>query len=189
MRESIKGEVAISRDVWLALEIAHSDFADKLRHLLGAHELESAGSLVEALHALALECSDYASTCKELKKQVKKGRPKVVKPTPKEKTQNKLECALLPALYEYKSPTGRPVVYGAKYDRLTFKVVVERREELARTNKAKPTIKAAIDSLNAQRAMENSRREGAAIKDDFEKVHSAYKRGKRLLAEKSKPAT
>lgn len=186
MRESIKGEVAIARDVWVALEIAHGDFADKLRHLLGVHELESAGPLVGALHALALECSDYASICKELKKQVKKGRPKV-KPIPKEKTSNALTAAALWQTHELRKRPGRPTAMGPKFDKLTFNAVEKRREALTQANKSKPTIKAAIDSLNAESARKNFKQEGAAVKGDFERVHSAYKRGKKLLAEKSKP--
>ncbi len=186
MRESIKGELVITKDVWMTLEFAYRDFSDKLSGLLNLHKAESIGPLADALRTLADESAKLANDYREIKLLVKKGRPKV-KPTPKIKTSNALVA--LGEQYELRKRPGRPTTRGAKFDKLTFKVVEGRRQELAQTNKAKPTIKAAIDSLNAEAARENSKQEGAAIKGKYERVHSAYKRGKKLLVGKSKLMT
>lgn len=186
MRNSKDVKVAISKDVWMALERAHSDFADKLQHLLSSHGSDSVEPLREALRVLAKECSDYASICRELETQVKKGRPRV-KPTPKIKTRNALLAAALSHSHVFQKRPGPPSTNGPKFDRLTFKAVEDRRKELAETNTSKPTIKAAIDSLNAESARLNSKREATTIKKHFERIHSAYKRGKKLPSKKSKP--
>ena len=179
MRVSIKGVPAIPKEVWSTKAGMHREFSESLSLLLSTDE---SGPLAKALREMIEKNKRLAEACDELYKETRKGRP-TKKPA---RTENGLLAILHPHLYELRKRPGRPTQYGAKYDKLTFKVVAEQRKELAQANKSKPTVKAAIDSLNAQLARDSSRRELTAIKTEFERVHSAYKRGKKLLDEKSK---
>ena len=174
MRVSIKGVLSIPKEVWSTKAHMHRGFSESLSLLLSADE---SGPLVDALREMIDKNKRLADVCDEIRKETRKGRP-----TKKNaiKTNNALIAILCPDSFELRRRPGKPTQYGPKYDKLTFKVVEERRQELAQ-KKSKPTIKAAIYSLNAQLARDNSKPDSTYyLRKEFARVHSAYQRGKKL---------
>ena len=175
MATTKSGDMAIPRIAWALRASAHQEFANSLSELLSAHAMEATAPLAGALDALKERHHWLALACEDLKKGTKRGRPrKILKP--------ESPTSMLKRLLNSGPPKrrGRPSEYGPDFDKLTFKVVEQRREELGKGENSQSTIKAAIDSLNAQVATENSMRITSAIKGDFNRVHSAYQRGKKL---------
>ena len=175
MKMNKDGEPAISSQIWSLLANMHREFSESLSLLLTVDDVTP---LADALRAMIVEHNRLAVIQYELQSETRKGRPrkekKVVPPT-----GNRLADLLWPGRV-IKKPPGRPVKGGPYFDRLTFNVVEQRRAELAAKNRCKPTIKAAIDSLNADRARDQSVRVVAFVSVKHNKVRSSYRRGKLL---------
>lgn len=178
MRRSYKGEVAIPKEVWLAKASTHRDFAAKLSRLLAVHTCEVDESLAQALRQVIDECNHQECLCLQAHKATKRGRPKGTSDK-KIIPSNQLAVAVAAGKFEHCELPN--------YDSLTFAAVEVMRQELAETKRSKPTVKAAIDYLNAEAAREFKKQKEHSIKVNFEAVHSAYKRGKKLSQKKSKP--
>lgn len=179
MRTTKSGEPSIPKAIWDIKASMHRTFADELSVIAHAAGLVRSGMLEPNIKRhLAL-----ADACDELAAETRRGRPK--SPVTKaERGQNRLADILL-GIPPKRKP-GRPSAAGKDYDEMTYRAVEEKRKELALSNKAKPTIRAAIDSLNSQIARDNGVRESQYLKDNFDHVHSAYKRGRSKLLAKVK---
>ena len=177
MRSTKSGEPAISKSTWRAKAGAHRQISDEIEALLAANAGAPSG-IAESLASLQHRHSELADICKELEAETKRGRPTARKPQ---------RNALMGPIDLPRKP-GRPTEHGPKFDRMTYKVVEARRAELAVTNLAKPTIKAAIESLNRERAQHAGRHAaGDYLKNEYQRINSSYQRGQRLVERDQNP--
>lgn len=178
MRKNKSGEPAIPKAEWSTRAHMHRKFADELLGIAKA-----AGAFGEALLQSTIDRHlSRAHACDELAAETKKGRPKAA--TEAVSSPNRL-AAILSGIPAKRQP-GRPRKSSeVDMNELTYRVVEKRRTELAKSNKTKPTVKAAIDSINIEVASRNGVREREVLKGDFDLVHSAYKRGKKQASAKS----
>ena len=167
------GEPVIPKAEWSTRAHMHRKFADELLDLAKA-----AGAFGEALLQPTIDRHIRRSEiCDELYSEVAKGRPKKA-------VVNKL-AAMFPMLKPPpKKPGGPRKAAGVDMNALTYRVVEQRRAELAQNNTAKPTTKNAIDSINEQIASEYGVQRNKVVLGDFDIVYSAYKRGKKQAKEK-----
>ena len=180
MRVSIKGEIAIAKETWHCKGFAHQDFAAELAELISIIKSDCPSYITDALTALKNKHLEIAGGCEKLANDTKRGRPKAQpKPTP---ASNPLVAAALGIPYFRKNKPGRPRKFGRKHDALTYVAVEERRTQLAASNCSKPTVKAAIDSINEQFARSQNKRVGTAQIKNYQRVRAAYGRGKRAVA-------
>lgn len=176
MRVSIKGTVSIPVEVWSNSAHMHQEFADSLCLALGYEDR----FLVDVLLHMIDRHETLAEICDVLRKETKKGRPKKKVPN-LQPTSYRLSDMLLIGRVVSKKKIGRPVTFGAAHDRLTFKRVEQRRGELASENRSKSTIKAAIDSLNMEKAKAQPVQESIYVGDNYTKVHNSYLRGRKQI--------
>ena len=180
MRKTKSGAPALPKVMWAIKACTHRDFATELLGLMEAELLpllEAATNadlctLADALLHLHRMHSDRAGTCSWLAAATKRGAPK------------KSTHGYGPELAELlgmdtakKRRPGRPTKWGPAMHRKAFEIVERRRAALAERGKPKSTIKAAIDSLNAEIVC---RREGITVKNQYASLYSAYRRGKQL---------
>jgi len=177
MRARKNGEPAIPKLLWRSMATSHRQFADELTSLLAVSEIDGECPSARRLIALRDKHARLAEICAEHESETKPGRPpRRVLP------QNALASMIKgnpdrPA--DVRRKPGRPTEFGPRHDLLTYTAVELRRSELAGKRPTKPTIKAAIDSLNEELARGLNKRVGSFTKDAYHRVRSAYQRGKR----------
>ncbi len=177
MRASIKGESAIPKEVWYVKAFTHEDFAADLAGLIATIQGDCPVPIVAFLAAWQSKHARLAEDYYEKAKETKPGRPKG--PPKPESSPYPLTAVAYGIAYIPKKKVGRPATNGRGFDSVTYKAVEEERKKLKASNRTKPRIKDAIDSLNAQVAASNGKQVRAAIKENYQRDRAAYGRGKR----------
>lgn len=171
MRKNKIGSVAIPAVAWGLAADAHLEAAQKLVALFDLDGVDSKSILATAVTKLAMWHIESASTYQRLAIAVKPGRPK-------SKPVNALMLLRPPPK---KRGIGAPVKFGDGYDIKTFHLVEEHRELLAASNSTKPTIRSAVEALNATVADKFGKRRVSYNKSVRNHTLSSYQRGKRLV--------
>lgn len=170
MRKSIKGRVALPKEVWSALASANRDFVNSLEIFMRDFDSQATDALRDGLKKLRDDHAAYAQIAAERFSKTKRGRP-----------------AKVTANAEAKRGPGRPRKHAIDVDVATFKAI-EYPRVLASINKAPiPTIVSAVDAFNAEVANDAGKVTHTYIKAKRAATLSAYQRGKRRLKKNQNP--
>lgn len=167
------GSRAIPKLVWDTLAVAHLRIADELKKVIDEVDPEREFATFERLSELFQTHSKQAHACARCAANTKPGMPKKI-------PKNALTSPM-------KKPPGRPTNRGPKFDRGTYLLVERVRKDLKIPGTIKVSVKAAIDSLNKERAARVNRRVGSFVKDEYDRVRSSYYRGKRAVERDQNP--
>lgn len=175
MRKNKVGKPTIPAVAWNLAADAHIEAADKLDALLDLDGSDNQSAMALAVAKLCTWHLESAIICQRLASKVKPGRPKS---RPTSGPFNAL--SLLPPPPE-KRRVGAPVKFGASFDRKTFYLVEEHRALLAASNSTKPTIRNAVEALNATLAERFGKQQFSYNNITRNHTLSSYQRGKRLV--------
>lgn len=147
---------------------------------IGAEVVLAFSRLLNELRALRIEHMDSADEWKRFAERARRGRPATKqKDTPSQKyTSNAFAAVFHGIPYKARPRRGRPAKNGIDADLLVYADVEQWREKMTK-NKTVPTIKAAIESIIADRAGKDRRSFAVSREELFNKMRSQYIRGKK----------
>lgn len=172
MKTTKSGKPVLSRFVLDLLIDGEIEFSLEVFDAVKRFDPEVQTPLAKALLSIVDQHSEIVVGMQSLSRKTKRGRPKKV-----EKEPNTL-AAFFASMRAPGKP-GRPTKLGKPFDRETYLQVEHRRATLAEGRRTKPTIKAAIDSLNEDLARDLGKRVSTVVRDEYASLRSCYQRGKR----------
>ena len=183
MRAIKSGAPAVPKLVWKLLADSEHAFALELMNELKRVDPEVKTPMAKALLKIIERHIDTAETIDRIAENTRRGRPKDVKKHP-----NALCAALgIPAPPRAPGKPGLPTNRGPAFDLQTYFVINHVSISLAEISRGKPSIKAAIDWLNVERARDLGKRESTFKSAEYASLRACYQRGKHLAAKFQNP--